>query len=271
MSLILFSLEPTPSEVVVPETIIEIETSIPSIVIGLPIVVPETVIEVSSDNPAICNIIPAPETIIEVVSNNPAICIMIPVPETIVDIGVSTPDITFFSMGNLKARYLLTITGSADSTTDIELPMSSFQSRRKSGEETYLSVVIPTLDYATEISDRANGTIKVDQAYELDGELVQRETILEVEIDNIKIYQGGRNQSVVLDGYKTTTYIPKAITLSASTYRAVTGGKIRYRLAEPNIFLNPGDTVTIGLDTFIIGVMSYTISKELQQIELEEA
>lgn len=258
-------------QISVPEIEIPVTVGIPIIFVGVPIVSPEVIIPIIIDVPIINIIVVPPELIIPIEIDIPIVNITIIPPETTIGVNISVPTISTFSMSGSAIRYFLTVTGSADSTTDIELPMSSFQARRKSGEATYLSVVIPTLDYSAQITARSNGTIKVEQGYSIDGEVVQRELILEAEIDNIKLYEGGRNQSIVLDGYKTTTYTAKAVTLSTATYKALSDGKIRYRVAEPNIFLNPGDTVTIGLDVFEIGVMSYVISPEFQQIELKEA
>jgi len=55
-----------------------------------------------------------------------------------------------------------------------------------------------------------------------------------------------------------------------STYRNITGGKIRHRVAVPNIDLRPGDEVTIGTDTFIAGLITYFISVESQTMEVAE-
>ena len=255
----------------VPELSIPIVVTNPSLFVGVPLVIPEVTIPITVGIPDVNIIIVQPEITIPIVVANPIPNLILVSIEAILNISIAEPAVTTFSMAGTVIRYLLTITGSADSLADVELPMSSFQARRKSGEATYLSVVVPTIDYAAEIAARSNGTIKVEQAYTLDGEYVQRELILEAEIDNIRTYQGGRNQSVVLEGYKTTTYVAKSMTLTTSTYKALSGGKLRYRVAKPNVFLNPGDTVTIDSDTFIIGTMSYAISPTMQQIELEEA
>lgn len=168
-------------------------------------------------------------------------------------------------------RYFLVITGAQDGTTDITLPMSSFQARRRSGDPTYVQVIIPTFDYVDEIAARINGKIRVLQAYEIDGEIKQTEIIIETDIEDIRSDRGARNQSMTLTGYTTSTFEPKAVTVSDVTYAAVSGVKLRYRLARPYIFLNPGDTVTVQDDgvSFEVGVMSYVISSAINHFELE--
>lgn len=172
--------------------------------------------------------------------------------------------------GSEIIRYFCILTGAADGTTDLTLPMSSFQARRRSGEPTYLSVVIPTVDYAVEIAARPNGTLKIQQAYERNGEILQTETIMETSLDEVNPDEGGTNQSVTLIGYGTSTFYPKDVTLSGVTYRSTRGGKYHYRLARPYIFLNPGDTVTFTDDgvSFVIDTMSYFINPTTSTIEL---
>jgi len=176
-----------------------------------------------------------------------------------------------FQTGDAILRYYLTITGSADSTTDIEIPIVSFQARRRSGEETYLQVVLPSVDYIDQITARENGTIRIEQGYEKNDVVLMKETIIETTIDRADTYVGSENNSIVLTGYKQDTYSGKELTLTGSTYRALIDGKINVRLANPYIFLNPGDTVTIDDDTIEVGVMSYMVSSDFSQIEIQEA
>lgn len=197
------------------------------------------------------------------------------IPAQPLEIGLSMDldDVSSFETGSAIIRYFCILTGAADGTIDIVLPMSSFQARRRSGDPTFLSVVIPTLDYADEIAARPNGTLKIEQAYEQNGVIKQTETIMETDLEDVNPDEGGTNQSTTLIGYSTSTYSPKSITLSGVTYRSTRGGKYNYRLARPYIFLNPGDTVTFADDgvTFVIDTMSYFINPATSTIELASA
>ncbi|WP_024333124.1 hypothetical protein [Desulfotignum balticum] len=172
--------------------------------------------------------------------------------------------------GSEIIRYLCTLTGAADGTTDLTLPMASLQARRRSGDPTYLSVVVPTVDYADAIAARPNGKLKIQQAYERNGEILQTETIMETSLDEVNPDEGGTNQSVTMIGYSTSTFYPKEVTLTGAIYRSTRGGKYHYRLARPYIFLNPGDTVTFSDDgvSFVIDTMSYFINPTTSTIEL---
>lgn len=179
--------------------------------------------------------------------------------------------INVFTLEFAQIRYFLTITGAADGVEDVEIPFVSFQARRRSGADTYLQVVVPSTEFIDSIIDRANGTMRIDQAYVLAGEIARRQNIIETTMDQVNPYQGGISDTLVLIGYKTTTYTPKNVTLTDATYRAQIDGKLSYRLPTPDILLNPGDLVTIGEDEFTLGIMSYTVSGEFQQIDLTEA
>jgi hypothetical protein len=184
--------------------------------------------------------------------------------------SIDLDDVSSFETGSAIIRYFCILTGVADGTTDLTLPMSSFQARRRSGDPTYLSVVIPTVDYATEIAARPNGTLKIQQAYEQNGVIKQTETIMETTLDEVNPDEGGTNRSTTLVGYSTSTYSAKAVTLSGVTYRSTRAGKYHYRLARPYIFLNPGDTVTFLDDgvSFVIDTMIYFINPTTSTIEL---
>jgi len=199
------------------------------------------------------------------------------------DVALKTDEILFSLSGPISQKtvvftttfavvyYLFTLTGAADSTTDIEIPISSFQCRMRSGDPTYLSVVIPGSEYATEITARANGTLQIEMAYKQDGAYLQREVIVQADLETVAIDEGADNQSITLTGHKTETFTAKTTLLENSVYRSVKSGKIRHRIAKPNIYLRPGDTVTVESDTFTADVISYAISVDSQTMEVAEA
>lgn len=166
--------------------------------------------------------------------------------------------------------YLFTLTGTEDSTTDVEIPIKSFQARLRSGSPTYLNVVIPGISYASHVTARPNGTMKVDIAWRINGELTNRETIIQANLEDIRVDKGAENQSISLTGHKQVTYSPKTITLSDATYKNTINGEIRYRFPTPNVYLHPGDTVVVDSDTFVAGVISYYVSTRLTTMEVAE-
>jgi len=168
--------------------------------------------------------------------------------------------------------YFFTLTGDADGEDDVEIPISSFQCRQRSGDPTFLSVIIPDSGtWASYITARPNGSMKIDMAYKYEGTIIQRETIIEVDLTEVRYDEGAINQTITLNGYKTETFSAKGITLENSIYRNEIDGKIRHRLAEPNIYLRPGDTATVGTDTFVVDSLTFYVSVESKTMELAEA
>ena len=192
----------------------------------------------------------------------------VPAGEGFVNLAGETSGAAVFTTEGALIRYYLTVTGAADGLEDIEIPMSSFQARRRSGEPTYLSVVIPGLEHAAAVAARSSGTIRVDQGYARGGRILQREAIIEAAIDDVATYQGAMNSSIVLTGYRQANYTPKTVVLTSPTYRSVARGVTRFRLARPYIFLNPGDTAVIDGESIDIAVMSYVVSSAQQNIEI---
>ena len=174
-----------------------------------------------------------------------------------------------FSVAILPRVYTFTLTGTADGVEDIVIPIKSFQSRLKSGDPTYLSVVIPGIDYASAINLRLNGDLVVRMGYLSGGEIVLSEIISIVDFENIIIYDGTTNKTITLDGHRTETFTPKEINLTGSSYRNLTAGKLRYR-CTPNLYVRPGDTVNIDDDSFTIKNITYSVSPELETFEVSE-
>jgi len=192
----------------------------------------------------------------------------------IVDVFTGSPVISAVSAEyvpliteNSVLVYFFTLTGSPD----IEIPISSFQGRLRSGEESYLSVVIPGMDYAGEIADRANGQMVIEAAYNVAGVPRKRSEIIRVNLETIRIDDGPINKSITLTGYRQETYTPKSVDLTNQIYKNLDSGKLRYRFAEPDLTLNPGDTVTIGYDSFTADVISYYVGPGTCQMEVSEA
>ena len=163
--------------------------------------------------------------------------------------------------------YFCILTG----TTDIVLPMKSFQSKLRTGVPTYLQVVIPGIDWSSQIYERIDGTLKIDMAYIFNGEITNRSTIIEADLDSVSVHDGAKNKSIVLVGYSTIAHLNNSLVLRDASYMATLNGGMRYRLPVPNVYLRPGDTVTVGTDTFNANVISYYIGTDRSIMELAEA
>ena len=148
-----------------------------------------------------------------------------------------------------------------DGTTDVEIPAASFQARKRSGEATYLSVVIRDYaNYAAAVTARPNGEMVMEMAYVLDGEESIREEILRAELEDIDLYEGPFNRSIVLTGHKTQTFAGQVTTLENPIYKATVNGRMVYRFAKFDPYLNPGDTCVVGSDSFTVDYVVYMAS-----------
>ena len=170
--------------------------------------------------------------------------------------------------------YTFTLSGAEDGYSDLEIPISSFQGRMKSGESSYLSAVIPTLDYLDEINLRPNGEIFVTLNYEINGVVTHSEEIARANFNQLRWDKGGLNESITISGYKITTHTPKGVELPVEnvTYQGLlANGKSTFRFATPDLNIRPSDSAKIGDDTIVVGLISYSVSTAFQTMQLTEA
>jgi len=168
----------------------------------------------------------------------------------------------------ISIRYKLTLSdGILD---DIDIPISSFQGRFRTGDPTFLSVVVPGNDQYEDITDRDEGDLILTMQYLIDGVVYHSEEICTVDLEDIRIDEGAGSVSVTLSGHRTVTHIPKTTQLTGESYKAVYGGKIRYR-CTPDLYLRPGDICIVGDDTFTAGVITWMVNPSYVTMEVEEA
>jgi hypothetical protein len=168
-------------------------------------------------------------------------------------------------------RFYFTLTGAADGKTDVIIPISSVSCRLRSGDPTYLSVVIPyTSTYAGYINDRPNGDMRLDMGYEVDGEVVLQETVCTVDLETVAIDYGARNKSITLTGHRTVTYAPKVVDLANVNYYRQYDGNYTYRCATVDLYLKPGDTARYSSHSITVGRISWVISPTSQSMEVSE-
>jgi hypothetical protein len=159
-------------------------------------------------------------------------------------------------------RYYCTLTGASDGLSDLTIPISSFQATKRTGESTYLSVVVPGITYAEQIADRSNGEIVIYMAYLLDGVESLREEILRAELEQINPQYGARGRSITLIGHKTVTYDARAVSIQGCNYKYTSGGSRGFRFPQADPYLNPGDALTVidTEDVLTVDYITYAIS-----------
>jgi hypothetical protein len=167
-------------------------------------------------------------------------------------------------------KYFFTLTGTADSKSDIEIPISAFQARKRTGFDTFLNVTIPGFTHATYVSNRPNGEMVLELGYEIDGTIEIREEILRVDLTKINEFKGARQRSIQLTGYRTHTYSNQISIIENPNYRSTDDGRILYRFGHVDPYVNPGDTCRVGDDEFTIDYITYNISGRFIQMEIRE-
>lgn len=168
--------------------------------------------------------------------------------------------------------YKCVLTG----TPDLVLPISSFQARIRSGEPTYLEVVVPNLvEYAEDIADRSAGDIVVYKGASVfpDGTINYAE-IARADFETLSSDRGGTNFTGRIAGHKTTTYAsPKTRSISdVSQVSVQADGKQRVRCGV-DFIARPGDTVTWndGDDSMVVGFITLIVSVLQQIMDITEA
>jgi hypothetical protein len=169
-------------------------------------------------------------------------------------------------------KYYCTLTGDGETpaVADVTLPMSSFQARRKSGDPTYLSVVVPGTAYQTSIEARTNGEMVISCTYEYAG-VSNTAEIFRADYEYYTLHEGGKNQSIILTGHKTETFTAQSKTLLDVTYKRDDDGDLAFRCATIDPFLQPGDTATYDTDTFTVGQIVMAVSTEGTTMEVQES
>jgi hypothetical protein len=137
---------------------------------------------------------------------------------------------------------------------DLEVPMASMQLRRRNGNPTMLSCIVPdAMAYYTAAAARDGGEIIIYGGVETEAGVRQISEIERATLEGISYDVGVMSSSLTLSGYRTaTTANPREVALSGISYYGLQAdGKQRVR-SKPNIFLRPGDTVTFQGGAFVV-------------------
>lgn len=171
-----------------------------------------------------------------------------------------------------SVTYTLTLTGAPDNKTDVTLPMASYSSRLRSGESSYLQVSVPNARaYASYISQRPNGELVVRRGVRYSDGSTTVQELARASLSAVNLDVGSRSSSVSLQGRETTTNDdPKTVALTGSFYRALSGGKRRFRCAIDNT-LRPGDTAIIDGESLVVGELQHQVSTRGGHMEIAEA
>jgi len=213
-------------------------------------------------------LIDVPETTISISIDNPIVGIGVSVLMPSTDITLSLePTILIFSLSDLTTSYKLILTGIEDNTTDLTIPMMSFSCFKGDITNTYVFITTPMLD-ADDIISRYNGRLIIKMLYKKDGSIIQEEPIIETAFNRLSMYD---NFIQIVGKQSYGLYTSAHITLSNYSIHSVENNKHTFTFVEPNIYVKPGDTITVGDTTFIAGNINYSINNVSQDMQIVEA
>ena len=181
---------------------------------------------------------------------------------------------TFTIPTNFPTNTLYRCTLSAPGLETITLPVSSFQSRLRSGTPTYLGVVIPNAPlYASAITARSGGTLAMDKGTRFEDGTEHWQPLVSVSMGGIRYDTGARSSSLTLSGHATTSYTsPRTLEIKALVSEALQAtGKRRARAGDVDYLLRPGDTVICNGAAWVVGLIQISVGPRYQYMDLTEA
>jgi hypothetical protein len=168
--------------------------------------------------------------------------------------------------------YTLTLTGAPDSVDDVVLPMTSFQTRLKDGDPSWLSVISPnSRQNADSINARPNGELVITRnGIKADGtpESIER---ARVELETIRTDEGSFKSSATLAGHKTTSVgTPKGISLELASLKSVYSGKIHIESKMDSSIVS-GDQAEHDSQVFTVGEVFIAVNPRFTKMRITEA
>ena len=168
--------------------------------------------------------------------------------------------------------YTCTLTGHQDSTTDLILPMSSFQFRLYDNGGSYLSIVVPNaVLYASQIAARLNGQLVIRQGYRNSDGTEQLAEMARAGQITLRHDTGARNSSATIVAGETVQFsfdpgVTKRITkLISRTLQA--NGEWQFRTV-PIFGLFPGDSVEIDGTPWNVKRVSVAVGRNAQTMDV---
>jgi len=158
-------------------------------------------------------------------------------------------------------------------TGTIEIPLASFQCRRRVDTQAWLSVVCPaaTDDLVTQITDRSAGQIILKRGVKYPDGVEQLDEMMRVDYETFRFDKGASSASGTLSGRSSETYIGKVRTLTGISYRATTDNARRVR-CDIDTYLSPGDTANLGgAETMPVSEITIWCSPAQAGMEVAEA
>lgn len=172
----------------------------------------------------------------------------------------------------IKTLYQVTLTGAADSTTDLSLSAQSVQGTLRISGQDVLSVYVPNgAAVLPAILARLNGTLIVwERHIYSDGTETIGEVIKTPMTEAIRRDRGPVKDTLTLGGRATAeAYSGTTRTLSSVQTMLALSGSHSFRVPY-DVDIRPGDTVTYGTYTFRVGAIQINLGITSRELQLQE-
>ena len=159
---------------------------------------------------------------------------------------------------------------SADGLPDYEVPIKSVQMRRRDGEPTMISVVVPdAMTYLAACEDYRDGYLTVWAGMRAGDGTENLAELERVVLESVAYDHGVQSSSLTLSGYRTqSTANPRTVTVSGGRYYGLQAdGRAKIR-ANVNQWLRPGDTVIYGATQVTVSQIYIMIDHSLSWMEV---
>ena len=170
-------------------------------------------------------------------------------------------------------RYYAKITGDADGLEGYSLTgLKNFQIRMRSSTSSYLSLSLDYNDsHLSAINSRPNGKIAVDIAAMIFGKESLREELLSATVESVRYDKGSSSRSITLTGYVELESSSGVSVLRGVTLETMLStGLLRFRCAQPDFYLRPGDVATYEGGQITVDSVSISVSPTSQYMDVAE-
>lgn len=167
-------------------------------------------------------------------------------------LALNLPEILPEVTPSIGRRFLLTLTGAADATTDVVLPVTNVNARLRSGSNSYLQVTVPyTSDHAAAVTARTNGDLQLIYT-----DAVGEYAVVDVALETIQVSRGNQTASIVLTGHRqSTNSTPTSHNVTAQSLQTGTTATTAI-IPGYDPAIKPADDVTAEGSTYTLDVIA---------------
>lgn len=180
--------------------------------------------------------------------------------------------IQYTSVKSVGVIYTLVLTGSQDSTTDLDLPMNSYQATIKNGFlSTHDFQVTLTEGLADKINARVNGDLEIYREVNLADGSTTKTLFMTANFNSASRNIGSSSASIIIRGSKTVTNLaPRTIDVEQVKGWGVNSYNERVFSIESYSTITAGDIATVDGEDITIRQVRLNLKPNTFDMELTE-